>query len=197
MARFVLLDRDGTLTRDVGYTHRLEDYALLPGVVEGLTRLADAGFRLAVVTNQSGIGRGLFGEDDYRVFQERLTEDLARRGLRLAGSFHCPHLPDAGCPCRKPGPGLLLQARDRLGADLARSWMVGNDLRDVEAGLAAGCRAVWLRPDPPAPEALPPGVLVARDLVEAADRILAAEAEEAAPCGAALSAPRSGDGSGG
>ena len=175
MARFVLLDRDGTLTRDAGYTHRLEDYALLPGAAEGLRRLAGAGFRLAVVTNQSGIGRGLFGEADYEAFQKRLAEDLAARGVRLEGSFHCPHVPDAGCACRKPRPGLLLRARDALGAELARSWMVGDDRRDVEAGLAAGCRAVWLRDDEPARDALPDGVLVARDLPEAAARILAVE----------------------
>lgn len=174
MARFVFLDRDGTLTRDAGYTHRLEDYALLPGVPEALARLAAAGFRLAVVTNQSGIGRGLFDEAAYRAFQRRLTEDLAGQGVRLEASFHCPHTPDAGCACRKPQPGLLLQARDALGADLRRSWMVGDARRDVEAGLAAGCRAVWLHGDDPAPEALPAGVLAARDLPDAAARILVA-----------------------
>jgi D-glycero-D-manno-heptose 1,7-bisphosphate phosphatase len=172
VARFVLLDRDGTLTRDAEYTYRLEDYALLPGVVEGLRRLATAGFRFAVVTNQSGIGRGLFSEADYRAFAQHLTEDLASHGIRIEKSFHCPHRPEAGCTCRKPGPGLLLQARDTLGADLARSWMIGNDRRDVEAGLAAGCRALWLRDDPPTPDELPGGVEVARDLPEAADRIL-------------------------
>jgi D-glycero-D-manno-heptose 1,7-bisphosphate phosphatase len=175
MPRFVLLDRDGTLTRDVGYTHRLEDYALLPGVAQGLRHLAEAGFRFAVVTNQSGIGRGLYDEAAYRAFQRRLTDDLAARGVRLEASFHCPHRPEEGCACRKPAPGLLLQARDALGVDLARSWMIGNDRRDVDAGLAAGCRALWLRDDEPAAASLPDAVLAARDLVEAAARIASAD----------------------
>lgn len=175
MRRFVLLDRDGTLTRDVGYTHRLEDYALLPGVAEGLRELAEAGFGFAVITNQSGIGRGLYDEAAYRAFQRRLTEDLAARGVRLEASFHCPHRPEEGCACRKPAPGLLLQARDALGIDLARSWMIGNDRRDVDAGLAAGCRALWLRDDAPSAVSLPDAVLAARDLIEAAARIAAAE----------------------
>ena len=150
MSRFVFLDRDGTLTRDAGYTHRLEDYALLPGVVDGLRRLRDAGFRLAVVTNQSGIGRGLFEEADYRRFEDHLEADLRERGVAVEASLHCPHAPDAGCRCRKPAPGLLEEAVRRLGASLDESWMIGDQPRDAEAALAAGCRgAVLVGEGPP------------------------------------------------
>ena len=96
VTRFVFLDRDGTLVRDAGYTHRVEDYALLPGVAAALRRLAAAGFGLAIVTNQSGIGRGLFDEGAYRAFEAHLEADLARQGVVIAGSFFCPHRPDAG-----------------------------------------------------------------------------------------------------
>ncbi len=138
MKRFVFLDRDGTLVRDPGYVHRLEDYELLPGVVEGLRRLRAAGFELAIVTNQSGIGRGLFDEADFQRFQEHLLADLAQQGVPIAGTFHCPHRPEEHCPCRKPLPGLLERARDELGADLETSWMIGDSERDVDAAAAAG-----------------------------------------------------------
>ncbi len=161
MSRFVFLDRDGTLTRDLGYTHRIADYALLPGVCEGLAKLALAGFRFAIVTNQSGIARGKFSEADYRAFQAHLCADLARHGTEIAGSFHCPHAPDAGCSCRKPAPGLYYMARDALGCDLAASWAIGDQPRDVEAAVAAGCRGAVL-------------VTPSFDFAAAAQRILAA-----------------------
>jgi D-glycero-D-manno-heptose 1,7-bisphosphate phosphatase len=172
VTRFVFLDRDGTLVRDHGYTHRLADYALLPGVVPALRRLAAAGYGLAVVTNQSGIGRGLFDEADYRRFEAHLEEDLARQGVPIAASFFCPHRPDDGCACRKPAPGLFWAARDALGAELGASYAVGNERRDAEAALAAGCRAALVL-GPERGEPLPPGALRVDDLAAAADWIAA------------------------
>ena len=168
----VFLDRDGTLTRDHGYTHRVADYALLPGVVKGLGRLRDAGFLLVIVTNQSGIGRGLFEEKDYRAFQAHLEADLAARGISIAGSFHCPHGPDAGCACRKPAPGLLHAARKALDLDLPASWMIGDGVRDAEAARRAGCRGALVvgggEPDAPLPE----GTRRAPDFARAVDCLL-------------------------
>jgi histidinol-phosphate phosphatase family protein len=140
VSRFVFLDRDGTLVRDTGYPHRDADYELLPGVPAALRRLADAGFRLAIVTNQSGIGRGLFSPADFERFQARLVADLAAGGVQIERTYHCPHRPDEGCACRKPEPGLLWRARDELGADLAASWVVGDGAGDVELAARAGCR---------------------------------------------------------
>jgi D-glycero-D-manno-heptose 1,7-bisphosphate phosphatase len=148
VSRFVFLDRDGTLVRDTGYPHRDEDYELLPGVPEALRRLQERGYRLAIVTNQSGIGRGLFGEADFERFQARLLADLVRDGVRIERTYHCPHRPDAGCACRKPAPGLLWRARDELGADLSASWVIGDGAADVELAARAGCGAVRLRPAP-------------------------------------------------
>ena len=173
MTRFVFLDRDGTLVRDHGYTHRLEDYALLPGVVPALHRLASAGFGLAIITNQSGIGRGLFTLADYHAFERRLERDLAAQGVHIAASFFCPHRPEDGCACRKPAPGLLLRARDVLGAALDQSYVIGDALRDVEAGLAAGCAGAVLLGGSP-PPALAPRVHAAADLGEAAEWLLGA-----------------------
>lgn len=166
MKRFVFLDRDGTLVRDEGYTHRIEDYELLPGVVDGLRRLREAGFELAIVTNQSGIGRGYYDEATYQAFREHLERDLAAHGIPIARTYHCPHAPDDGCACRKPEPGMLLRARDELGADLAASWVVGDRPHDVEMAERAGCAGAVLI-DPGG------GPGVALDLVMAAERILA------------------------
>jgi D-glycero-D-manno-heptose 1,7-bisphosphate phosphatase len=169
--RFVFLDRDGTLVRDVGYVYRLEDYALLPGVAEGLRRLSAAGWALAIVTNQSGIGRGYYAESDFHAFQERLVGDLRSRGVVIERSLFCPHRPDDGCACRKPEPGLLLRARDELDADLGRSWMIGDEAKDAEAAARAGCRGTVLVGER-ATGVLPPGAVRAPDLPAAAAHVL-------------------------
>lgn len=139
---FVFLDRDGTLLADPGYLHRIEDYALLPGVIEGLRTLREAGFGLAIVTNQSGIGRGYFAQAAFEALQAHLLADLERGGVRIDASYFCPHLPDAGCACRKPATGMLLRAEAELDADLAQSWVIGNAPSDVELARRAGCRAI-------------------------------------------------------
>ncbi len=173
--RFVFLDRDGTLVRDDGYTHAVGDYALLPGVREGLRRLVDAGYRLAIVTNQSGIARGYYDEPAFQAFQAHLAADLAKSGVAFEASLFCPHLPGVGCACRKPAPGLLLRARDELGADLAASWVIGDRAADARLAENAGCRgAVIVRAGARGADGLPSGVASVRDLEEAADRILAA-----------------------
>jgi D-glycero-D-manno-heptose 1,7-bisphosphate phosphatase len=170
--RFVLLDRDGTLIRDTGHPHRPEDYELLPGVAQALLRLQAAGYRLAIATNQSGIGRGYFDWTAYEAFHGRLLADLAAAGVAIDATFVCPHTPGDACACRKPEPGLLLRARDALGADLAASWMVGDGERDVAAARRAGCfGAVRVGVAAPAASA-DPLALEARDLAEAAEAIL-------------------------
>lgn len=153
------LDRDGTLIEDTGHPYRAEDYRRLPGAAEGLERLRAAGYRLAIVTNQSGIGRGLFDEADFWRFQELLLRDFASRGVDFEATYFCPHLPDGDCACRKPRPGLLERAVREMAADPAQSWMIGDRPSDMQAGLAAGLRVLQIGPELP-------------DLRAAADRIL-------------------------
>lgn len=153
----IFLDRDGTLNREVDYLRRVEDLELLPGVAPALRRLAEAGFALVVVTNQSGIGRGLLDEERLAAIHARLTRDLAAEGVELLDVLWCPHLPPeepggVECSCRKPAPGMLLEAARRHGLDLHRSWMVGDSLRDAEAGVAAGVRAALVRTGKPLPD---------------------------------------------
>ena len=139
------LDRDGVINRDLGHVHRIADFHLLPGVVEGMRLLADAGLVLVVVTNQAGIAKGLYSEADYQRLSAHLRALLAADGLALAGIYHCPHHPQAvvpslrlACDCRKPRPGLLLRAAAELSLDLPRSLLVGDKPSDLQAGSAAG-----------------------------------------------------------
>ncbi len=181
----MFLDRDGTLVRDTGYPHRPEDYALLAGVPGALRRLGKAGFRLAIVTNQSGIGRGLFGEADFERFQHLLLADLEAAGVAIERTYHCPHRPEAGCPCRKPEPGMLVRARDELGAELRASWMIGDGELDLELARRAGLRgAVHLVPGaaPRAPE-LHGEAGAAPDLATAVRLLLESDAAAAQPQG--------------
>jgi histidinol-phosphate phosphatase family protein len=177
MNRFAFLDRDGTLVRDLGYTHRVEDYELLPGVIVGLRRLLDGGYRLAVITNQSGIGRGYYSAEQYEAFQAHLVADLAERGVPIEASYCCPHRPDADCDCRKPRTALLERARDELGADLARSWMIGDSACDLELAERGGCRGAVLilaaGADPP--PGASPAVRRAGDMAEAAEIVLGSD----------------------
>ena len=145
LRRAAFLDRDGVINREHGYVHRVEDFEILPGVMQGARLLHDAGHALVVVTNQAGIARGLYTTAQYEVLTEHMRGLFAAQGLPLAGVYHCPHHPDArvaefrrDCDCRKPRPGLLLQAARELGLDLARSVLVGDKVSDIGAARAAG-----------------------------------------------------------
>jgi D-glycero-D-manno-heptose 1,7-bisphosphate phosphatase len=147
----VFLDKDGTLIEDVPYNVDPEKIRLGPGAREALPALHAAGFRLVVVSNQSGVARGRFAEPALEGVKRRLGELLAGCGVPLAGFYYCPHHPGGtvapfavSCDCRKPAPGLLLRGARDLALDLKRSWLVGDILDDVEAGNRAGCRTVLL-----------------------------------------------------
>ena len=144
----VFLDRDGTLNEERHYLYRREDWVWIPGVVDSLARLSAAGFALVVVTNQSGIARGMYAREDVDVLHAWVQEDLLlRAGIRFEGFYVCPHHPDFSgeCQCRKPGPGMLLMAAAEHGLDLSASWMIGDKSADVLAGRAAGCRTVLVQ----------------------------------------------------
>lgn len=157
MTRTVFLDRDGTLNAEVGFVRSPAQLRVLPGVADALQRLHDAGCRLVVVTNQSGIARGLYGETDLARVHELLHHEL--RGLPWA-YLHCPHHPDGGfgyggaCACRKPGPGLLQQAHELLGIDFAQSALVGDSARDLLMTRGLPIRTVYVHSGKPAADEL-------------------------------------------
>jgi D-glycero-D-manno-heptose 1,7-bisphosphate phosphatase len=152
--RAVFLDRDGTLIDDVGYICDPEDVRLVPGAADALRALRDAGFRLVVVSNQSGLARGLITEEQADAVHERFVQELERTGAQIDAAYYCPHAPQDGCDCRKPLPGLLVDAAQELGLDLEHSFMVGNSDVDVAAGEAAGARAILLADGTDWPEAV-------------------------------------------
>jgi D,D-heptose 1,7-bisphosphate phosphatase len=142
--RAVILDRDGVINVDRGYVHRLEDFELIPGVLEALG-LLPADFKIVIVTNQSGIGRGLFTHEQFRGFMEVLQETLSQRQIRLDGVYYCPHTPSEGCTCRKPATGLLDQAVNELGLDRRRSYVIGDQTSDIKMGEDGGCRTILVK----------------------------------------------------
>jgi D-glycero-D-manno-heptose 1,7-bisphosphate phosphatase len=181
----VFLDRDGTLVREVDFLVHPDELELLPGAAEAVADLARAGFAVVLVTNQSGVARGYLDEARLAEIHVRLAELLAEHGAHLDLVLYCPHHPDHGgpehrraCDCRKPAPGMTLEAIRRLDLDPAASWTIGDSLRDAQAGLAAGTRAILVRTgkgEAQAPLLADAGleVAVAADLAEAARTVLA------------------------
>jgi histidinol-phosphate phosphatase family protein len=143
----VFLDRDGTLIEDPGYLADPEGVRLLPGAVEAVGRLNRAGYVVVVVTNQSGIARGLLTEAQYLETERRLDQLLLERGARVDAHYFCPHHPDitGPCACRKPGVLLYRQAAERFGLDLGASWWIGDRPRDVEPAWTLGGRGILVR----------------------------------------------------
>jgi D-glycero-D-manno-heptose 1,7-bisphosphate phosphatase len=149
--RGAFIDRDGVLNEDRAYVHRVADYAFIPGSVDALRQLQQAGYLLVLITNQSGIARGLFTEADYHQLESYISEQLAQSGVSLDSVQYCPHLPDApvaeyrqDCECRKPRPGMILDAAKLLDVDLTHSILVGDRRSDIEAGRAAGVGHCYL-----------------------------------------------------
>jgi D-glycero-D-manno-heptose 1,7-bisphosphate phosphatase len=175
----VFLDRDGTLNEEVGYLHRAEDVALVPGAREAVARLNAAGIPVVVVTNQAGIGKGRYGWADYHAVMGRICQLLAVGGARIDAVYAAPHHPQGqgeyrhpDHPDRKPNPGMLLRAAREHGLDLARSWMIGDKSLDLEAGRNAGCRVALVRTGYGREVDGALADLVAEDLGEAVARIL-------------------------
>ncbi len=183
----VFLDRDGTISEEVGYVNHIDRLRLFPWTAPAIRKLNEAGMAVVVVTNQSGVGQGYFPEELVPAVHERIREELASEGARVDAFYYCPHHPNArlaayrmACRCRKPDTGMLEQAAADLGLDLSSATVVGDSTRDIETGFRAGARtalvltgygkgnyeyhrAEWLRsPD-----------LVAENLLEAVERILA------------------------
>lgn len=170
------VDRDGTIIREREYLSDPADVELLPGAVEGLRAFQDAGYAIVLVTNQSGIARGYYGEAEYRAVEAEVERRLAQAGVDVRGAYHCPHHPEitGPCRCRKPAPGLFEDAAADHDLALSESVYIGDRLRDVTPGAALGGTAVLVRTGYGEEEAgaAPPEVRVVDDLAAAARSIL-------------------------
>lgn len=178
--KLVILDRDGTINQDSDdYIKTPEEWIPLPGALEAIARLNHAGWHVVVASNQSGLGRGLFDVATLNAMHTKFYKLLAAAGGRVDAVFYCPHGPEEACQCRKPQPGLFEQIRERYGLDLKGVPAVGDSLRDLQAGAAAGCdphlvltgKGEALR-DQPLPAHFPAGTRVHADLGAFADWLL-------------------------
>ena len=141
--KLVILDRDGTINHDSdAYIKSPEEWRPIKGSLEAIARLTQAGYRVVVATNQSGIARGLFDTRTLFDIHDLLQRSVAQAGGRVDAFFFCPHAADAGCECRKPQPGMLLEVARRFNVPLAETCMVGDARRDLDAAAAAGARPV-------------------------------------------------------
>lgn len=141
------LDRDGVVNADKGYVHLVEDFEWMPGVLDAISYLNERGFIVAVVTNQSGIGRGLYGEAEFMFLTLWMLREAEKLGARIDVVYYCPHHPDsvdpeyhAVCPARKPGPGMLVRADEEFAIDKSRSFLLGNRDSDIGAADAFGIK---------------------------------------------------------
>jgi D-glycero-D-manno-heptose 1,7-bisphosphate phosphatase len=147
VSRAVFLDRDGVINQKApggNYVTRWEDFHLLPGVIEGIAQLNRAGLRVIVVTNQRCVAKGLLTEAELEKLHRQMCEHLRPAGARIDAIYYCPHELEPACDCRKPRPGMLLEAARTHGLDLATSWMIGDSDSDIQAGKNAGCRTARL-----------------------------------------------------
>ena len=136
--KVIFLDRDGVINHEVGYLHKVEDFKFIEGVFEACSAFQSLGYQIVVITNQSGIGRGYYGEQEFHQVNDWMLAQFSAQGINVLDVFFCPHGPEDGCACRKPKPGMLLDAKEKHDIDMSRSWMIGDKEADVAAANAAG-----------------------------------------------------------
>ncbi|HQA11184.1 MAG: D-glycero-beta-D-manno-heptose 1,7-bisphosphate 7-phosphatase [Zoogloea sp.] len=139
--KIIVLDRDGVINLDSEqFIKKPEEWKPIPGSLEAIARLNESGWRVVIASNQSGLGRGLFDMDTLNAINEKMTKALGQVGGRIDAIFFCPHTADSTCDCRKPKPGMFLQIAERFNADMKGVPVVGDSLRDLQAGAAVGCK---------------------------------------------------------
>ena len=176
-SRAVFLDRDGTVVDDPGFLHEPGKVKLLPGAAQAIKKLNEHGFLVIIVTNQSGIARGLYTVEDYEGVQRRLVELLAKQGAHIDGAYFCPHHPQftGRCDCRKPGSKLFQEAQRALDIDFTRSWWIGDRLSDVQPARVLDGHGILVATGDGnlhQGQARALGVMVVADLAAAADEIV-------------------------
>ncbi len=149
MDKIVFMDRDGTINEEKNYLYRTEDLVFIQGAEEAIRRLNDSGYKVVVVTNQAGVARGYYSEEDVKKLHGFMQEELKKTGAHIDCFFYCPHHPVHGtgkylrtCECRKPGIGMFKQAEHFFDVDIEKSWMIGDNKSDIEAGNRYGVRTI-------------------------------------------------------
>ncbi|MFX1390170.1 MAG: D-glycero-alpha-D-manno-heptose-1,7-bisphosphate 7-phosphatase [Promethearchaeota archaeon] len=141
--KVIILDRDGTLIEDKNYSYKIDDFKLLPGVIEGLKLLSND-FLFLIVTNQSGIGRGYYTVQDFHNYNSHLIKILKKENINILKTYYCPHLKEENCECRKPKTKFITDIIIEFNIDIKRSWMIGDHPSDIEFGERGGCNTIFL-----------------------------------------------------
>lgn len=175
--RAAFIDRDGTMAKDAHYCSRPEDFELFPYAAKAIRLLNKCGFKVIVVTNQSGIARGYFTEETLAQIHEKMKDELAKQEAHVDDIYYCPHHPDDCCDCRKPKPKLIVQAAKEHNIDLGHSFVVGDLQIDIDMGKLAGCRTILIGTPPSMSEIAKPDMVIS-DLFKAAQAMVKWEEEK-------------------
>lgn len=140
MNKALFLDRDGVVNKEKNYLYKIEDFEFIDGVFETCKYFQDNGYLIIIITNQAGIARGKYTEDDYEILTNWMIKEFEKQNIKISKVYHCPHHPDFSgeCECRKPNPGMILKAQKEFDIDLSQSILVGDKNSDIEAGIKAG-----------------------------------------------------------
>jgi D-glycero-D-manno-heptose 1,7-bisphosphate phosphatase len=136
--KIIFLDRDGVINKEVGYLYQTQDFKFIDGIFESCKYFKTLGYEIIIITNQSGISRGYYQEKDFHSLTKWMLIQFDNQGVNILDVFFCPHGPESTCNCRKPKPGMLLEARNKFNIDMANSWMIGDKEADISAANAAG-----------------------------------------------------------
>jgi len=134
----IFLDRDGIINKDINYLHKIDECEFIDGIFDSCLFLINLGYKIIIITNQSGIARGYFTEKDFQKLNQWMLNQFKEKNIKILDVFHCPHGPDSSCFCRKPKPGMLLEAKSKYKIDMKKSWMIGDNETDILAANSAG-----------------------------------------------------------
>ena len=140
MQKVIFLDRDGVINEDYGYVGKIEDFKFIDGVFEACKSFKNLGYEIVVVTNQSGIARGYYSEDEFLKLTSYMQDEFLKKEISILKTYYCPHLPNNNCSCRKPKSGMILQALDEFDINLDNSWLIGDKLSDIECAKNANIK---------------------------------------------------------
>ena len=134
----IFLDRDGVINKEINYLHKIDDFEFIDGIFDACLYFQSLGYKINIITNQSGISRGYYTENDYQKVTQWMLNQFKYKSINILDIFHCPHGPDSTCDCRKPKPGMFLKAKAKHNTDMEKSWMIGDKERDIIAANRAG-----------------------------------------------------------
>ena len=136
----IFLDRDGVINKEINYLNKIDDCEFIDGIFDACLYFQKLGYKIIIISNQSGIARGYYTESDYKKLTQWLLRQFENNNIDILDTFHCPHGPDSNCDCRKPKPGMFIKAKNKYKIDMKNSWMIGDTETDIQAAISAGVK---------------------------------------------------------